>query len=183
MTTSSQAKSTATEATKTAQAAKAKAQASATRATRATKAEATAGTRQVRSQGRRIAKAAQAEAGAVARTPHRPLLFALGVVDRGVAVAKGAPGVVLSTPARVRTGVVSITKSTADLFVDAQRAYDDVADDGSRLLRSIRRQESTERALHLAERARRRGQQAVRDTEKAVEAGVDAVQDAAAKLG
>lgn len=178
-TTATHARKTADEATRTAKSAKAQATRTARKASDAN--ERTA--RRVQSQTRRVTATAQAEVKAVAATPHRPLLFALGVVDRTVAAVKSTPSIVLGTPARTRDGLISVATSAADLVVSAQRSYDEVADDGAQLVRAIRRQESTERAVRFAERAQRRGQLAVQDTEKAVSQGAQAVTEAAAKLG
>jgi len=178
-TTATHAKKTAAEATRTAKSAKAQAVRTTRKAGDAN--ERTA--RRVQGQTRRVTATVQAEAKAVASTPHRPLLFALGVVDRTVAAVKSTPGAVLSAPARARDGLVSVSTSYADLVVGVQRSYDEVADDGAQLVKAIRRQESTERAVRFAERAQRRGSLALKDTEKAVEQGAQAATEAAAKLG
>ncbi|HVM26961.1 MAG TPA: hypothetical protein VM433_04720 [Mycobacteriales bacterium] len=132
---------------------------------------------------RRVAAAAQAEVTAVARTPYRPALFALGLVDRAVAGVKEVPSLVVETPTRARQRVVSVFATAGDLAEKAQQGYTEVAKDGSALVRAIGRQDSTQRAQRMAERARKRGQGAVRDTEKAVEAGTEAAGEALAKLG
>lgn len=177
--TTTHAKKTASEATKTAKSAKNGTVRSTRNAADAN--ERTA--RRVQRQTRRVTATVQAEAKAVASTPHRPLLFALGVVDRTVAAVKSTPGAVLGAPARARDGLVSFSSSYADLVVGVQRSYDEVADDGAQLVKAIRRQESTERAVRFAERAQRRGSLALQDTEKAVEQGAHAVTEAAAKIG
>ena len=178
-TTATHARKAANEATRTVKSAKTQATRTARKASDAN--EHTA--RRLQSQTRRIAATAQAEVKAVAATPHRPLLFALGVVDRTVAAVKATPSAVLTAPSRARDGLVSVSTSAADLFVGAQRSYDEVADDGAQLVKAIRRQESTERAVRFAERAQRRGQLAVQDTEKAVSQVAQAAAEAAAKIG
>ena len=135
---------------------------------------------------RRVAGAAQAEVAAVAQQPTRPAYFALGLLDRTVATAKELPSTVTGTltgaPAALRTRVVSAAATVGDLAERAQTGYTEVAKDGESLVRAIARQDSTQRAQRLAERARRRGQFAVRDTEKAVEAGTEAATQALGKL-
>ncbi len=131
----------------------------------------------------RVVSAAQAEVTAVAKTPYRPALFALGLVDRAVAGVKEVPSIVLEAPTRTRQRVVSVFATAGDLAEKAQQEYTEVAQDGSALVRAIARQDSTQRAQRMAERARKRGQGAVRDTEKAVEAGTEAAGEALAKLG
>ena len=139
--------------------------------------------REVLSQGRRVTSAAQAEVAAVAKQPTRPLMFALGLVDRSIATAKTVPAAVKGAPGAVRGRVVGTVTTVGDLAERAQRGYTEVAKDGESLVAAVRRQDSTQRAQRLAERAARRGRSAVRDTELAVEAAGDAVTEAVSKLG
>lgn len=134
-------------------------------------------------QGRRVAGAAQAEVQAVAKQPTRPLMFALGVVDRTVEQVKELPAALRSAPFSLRDAVVDTAATAGDLAERAQRGYTDVAKDGESLVAAVRRQDSTQRALRLAERAQKRGSYALSDTEKAVEAVVDATAEAVSKLG
>ena len=132
---------------------------------------------------RRVIGAAQAEVAAVARTPYRPALFALGLLDRTVAGVKELPSSLVSAPTRTRDRVVSVFATAGDLAERAQQGYTEVAKDGEALVRSVRRLDSTQRAERYAERARKRGQGAVRDAEKAVEAAGEAAGEALSKLG
>jgi hypothetical protein len=173
------AKSTAGSAKETARNAKATARS----ATATPRAEARATERGVTSHTRRIAGAAQAEVSAVASQPTRPLFFALGLADRTVAGVRAVPSKVVDVPTRTRQRVVSAFASAGDLAERAQRGYTEVAVDGEKLVRAVRRQESTQEAVKYAERAQTRGQRAVTDTEKAVDAGTEAIIEAAKKLG
>lgn len=190
MSTSTQAKKTTDSAKSTGASAKATARSAAadtkrttTAATRRARSEAAATERGLAQHGKRVAAAAQAEVQAVAGQPQRPLLFALGVVDRTAAGVKALPSALLSTPSRARTRIVGVAATAGDLAEKAQRAYTDIAVDGENLLKSIRGQESTQRALQLAERAQRRGEAAVKDTEKALEVGSQAATEALGKIG
>lgn len=133
--------------------------------------------------GKRVAAAAQAEVQAVASQPQRPLLFALGVVDRTAAGVKALPQVLLGAPGQVRSRVVGVAATAGDLAEKAQQTYTEITKDGDGLLRSIRGQESTQRAVRLAERAQKRGEAALKDTEKALEAGTEAATEALGKIG
>ncbi|MFP5219411.1 MAG: hypothetical protein ACLGIG_06675 [Actinomycetes bacterium] len=132
---------------------------------------------------RRVLEAAQAEVAAVAQTPYRPALFALGLLDRTVAGAKELPTFVAETPVRVRQRVINVFSTAGDLAEKAQQEYTEVAKDGSALVRAIRRQDSTQRAERFAERAATRARRSVSDAEKAVEAGTEAAAQAVSKLG
>ncbi len=136
---------------------------------------------------RRVVEAAQAEVSAVASQPTRPLYFALGVVDRTTAGVRALPGAltgsVINTPARTRDRIVTVFATAGDLAEKAQRGYTDVTVDGQKLVRAIRRQESTQTAVKYADRAAVRASRSLQDAEKAVEAGVEAAGEAAGKLG
>lgn len=136
---------------------------------------------------RRVIGAAQAELSAVASQPTRPLLFSLGVVDRATAGVRALPGTlgstVLTAPARTRARIVDVFAGAGDLAERAQRRYTEVAADGEKLVRSVRRQESTQQAVKYAERAQDRAARSVQDVEKALEAGTDAAAEAVSKLG
>ena len=136
---------------------------------------------------RRVLNAAQAEVSAVAAQPTRPLMFTLGVVDRATAGVKALPGTlgstVISAPTRTRERLVDALATAGDLAERAQRGYTEVAKDGERLVRAIRRQESTQQAVKYADRAQSRAVRSLQDAEKAVEAGTEAAAEAVAKLG
>ncbi|HWH27756.1 MAG TPA: hypothetical protein VNU26_02135 [Mycobacteriales bacterium] len=132
---------------------------------------------------RRVIEAAQAEVTAVAETPYRPALFALGLLDRTVSGAKELPTYLAETPVRVRQRVIDVFATAGDLAEKAQQEYTEVAKDGSALVRAIRRQDSTQRAERFAERAATRSRRAVQDAEKALEAGTEAAGQALAKVG
>ncbi len=150
---------------------------------RRARATTTATTRDVVGHGKRVTGAAQAEVAAVAAQPTRPLMFTLGLVDRAVGTARELPGAVRTAPSALRTRVVGTVATAGDLAERAQRGYTEVARDGEELVASVKRQESTQRALRLADRARRRGRQAARDGEAAAEAAADATVEAVAKIG
>lgn len=133
--------------------------------------------------GKRVAGAAQAEVSAVASQPTRPLYFALGVADRTLATVREIPQRVLGTPAAARQRLVATVATAGDIAQKAQSEFTEVAKDGESLVASVRRQDSTQRAIRLVQRADRRGRSAVKDTEKAVAATVEAAADAASKLG
>lgn len=137
--------------------------------------------------GRRVVQAAQAEVSAIAHQPTRPLFFALGVADRTAAGLRSAPGTVsstvLETPRRTRQRLVNVIATAGDVAERTQRQYGEVAKDGEKLVRAVRRQDSTKEAVHYAERAGKRAQRAVMDAEKAVEAGAEAASEAVSKLG
>jgi len=136
---------------------------------------------------RRVVDAATAEISAVAAQPTRPLYFALGVADRTVAGVRELPGtmstVVLGAPARTRARIVDVFATAGDVAERAQRGYTEVAQDGQKLVKAVRRQESTQEAVKYAERAGTRTRRAVLDAEKAVEAGAEAATEAVNKLG
>ena len=136
---------------------------------------------------RRVLGAAQAEVSAVASQPTRPLLFALGVVDRATAGVRAVPSTLSSTvleaPTRTRSRIVDVFSTAGDLAEKAQRGYTEVAKDGEKLVRAVRRQESTQQAVKFADRAQTRASRSVQDAEKAVEAGTEAAAQALGKLG
>ena len=136
---------------------------------------------------RRVVGAFQAEVNAVASQPTRPLFFTLGVVDRATAGVRALPSTltssVVSTPARTRDRVVSVFSTAGDLAERAQRGYTEVAKDGEKLVAAVRRQDSTQRAVKLADRAQTRATSSVKDVEKAIEAGTEAAVEAVGKLG
>jgi hypothetical protein len=90
---------------------------------------------------------------------------------------------VVNVPVRTRSRIVDVFATAGDLAERAQRGYTEVAVDGEKLVRAVRRQESTQAAVKYAERAQTRGTRAVNDTEKAVEAGAEAAAEAVKKLG
>lgn len=190
MSTTTQAKSTATsargtanKAAGTARSAKNDVTTSANKATRTARRETKGAARGVTHHSKRVAAAAQTEAAAVARQPLRPLLFAVGVVDRTTAGVRALPGTVLQTPGLVRQRIVGAAATAGDVAERVQRGYSEVAEDGAELVKSIRGQESTQRAVRLAERAQSRGARAFQDTEKAIEVVAEAAQEAVAKIG
>ena len=83
--------------------------------------------------GRRVVGAAQAEVAAVARTPYRPALFALGLLDRTVAGVKELPSALTGAPTRTRERVVSVFATAGALAERAQQGYTEVAKDGEAL--------------------------------------------------
>lgn len=172
--------STAKSASSTAKTASDKAKSTTRRETRKTEQGVTTHTR-------RVVSAAQAEFSAVASQPTRPLLFALGVVDRATAGVRAVPSTlsttVVSVPARTRSRIVDVFATAGDVAEKAQRGYTEVAKDGAGLVRSIRRQDSTQRAVKFADRAQTRASRSVTDAEKAVEAGTEAAAEALSKLG
>jgi hypothetical protein len=175
-TTKSNAKATARSASKTATSASATAR----RETRRTERGVTAHTR-------RVLGAAQAELSAVASQPTRPLLFTLGVVDRATAGVRALPGTVggsvVTAPSRTRERLVDVFATAGDLAERAQRGYTEVTKDGEKLVRSVRRQESTQQAVKYVDRAQTRAARSVQDAEKALEAGSEAAAEAVSKLG
>lgn len=179
-TTTSNAKATATSAKKTATTAGRKASTTTKRETRRVEKGVTTHTR-------RVVGAFRAEANAVASQPTRPLLFTLGVVDRATAGVRALPSTltstVVSTPARTRGRIVDVFATAGDLAERAQRGYTEVAKDGEKLVRAVRRQDSTQRAVKLADRAQTRATRSVKDVEKAIEAGTEAAVQAVSKLG
>jgi hypothetical protein len=186
-TTAGNAKATARTASATARSATETAKRNTTKATRTTRREARATEQGVVTHGRRVVSAAQAELEAVASQPTRPLFFTLGVVDRAAAGVRALPGTLTSTvvsvPERTRGRIVEVFASAGDLAERAQRGYTDVAKDGEKLVRAVRRQDSTQAAVKYAERAQTRTSRAVSDAEKAVDAGTDAAVEAVKKLG
>lgn len=192
--TKSNAKATARSASSTAKNASSTAKSASTTAKTASRKAATTTRTQARKteQGvsthtRRVVSAAQAEISAVASQPTRPLFFALGVVDRTTAGVRAVPSTltnrVVSTPQRYRDRIVGLFATAGDLAERAQRGYTEVAVDGQQLVRSIRRQESTQAAVKYAERAQTRASRSLSDAEKAVEAGAEAATEAVSKLG
>ncbi len=137
----------------------------------------------VAAHSKRVVAAAQTEVQAVASQPRRPLLFAVGVLDRTASNVKALPQNLFSTPTKARERVIDLAASAGDLAEKAQHGYTEIAKDGESLIRKIRRQESTQAAVKYAERAQTRGERAIKDTEKAVEAGAHAVEDALTKIG
>jgi hypothetical protein len=178
-TTSTNAKATASSAKNTASNAKTTART----ASRPARREARRTEQGVAKHSRRVVAAAQAEVTAVAKTPYRPALFTLGLVDRTVAGVKELPTRLTDAPTRTRERVISVFATAGDLAERAQQGYTEIAKDGEAFVRSVRRQESTKRAERFADRARSRGRNAVRDAEKAVEAGTEAAAQAVSKLG
>lgn len=182
-TTKTQADKTATNAKATARSASDTAHTATRNASATTRRQARATEQGVVKHTRRVTGAAQREVQAVLAQPYRPALFALGVVDRFAGGVRALPQALASTPTRARAGVVGVAATAGDLAEQAQRGYTEVAKDGERLVRAIRRQESTQRAVTFAERAQSRTEKAVSDAGKAVEAGAEATQDALRQLG
>ncbi len=186
-TTAKSASTTAKTAADTAKSASATAQTATRQATATVRREADKAERGVTTHTRRVIEAAQAEVSAVAAKPTRPLFFALGVVDRTTAGVRAVPSTltnrVVSTPQRYRDGIVSVFATAGDLAERAQRGYTDVTRDGEKLVRAIRRQESTQAAVKYADRAQTRASRSLSDAEKAVEAGAEAATEAVNKLG
>lgn len=182
-TTKTNAHKTKTNAQATARSASATAHSASGKASSTTRRQARATEKGLVKHARRVTGAAQREVQAVLAQPTRPAFFALGVVDRVAGGVRALPQTLVSAPTRARAGVVDVAASAGDLAEQAQRGYTDIAKDGERLVRSIRRQESTQRAVTFAERAQGRTGKAVGDAEKAVEAGAEATQDAFSKLG
>ena len=185
--TKSNAKATTRSASTTARSAKSTAKSATNRASTTTRRETRKAEQGVVRHGRRVVEAAQAEVSAVASQPTRPLLFTLGVVDRTVAGVKALPGTVtssvVSVPVRTRGRIVEVFATAGDLAERAQRGYTEVAKDGEKFVRAVRRQESTKAAVSYADRAQTRASRSVSDAEKAVEAGTEAAVQAAKKLG
>lgn len=186
-TTAGTAKATARSASSTARSATNQAKRSTTKATNTTRRQARKTEQGVVKHTRRVVCAAQAEVSAVASQPTRPLFFTLGVVDRAVAGAKAFPGTLTSTvvnvPVRTRSAIVDAFATAGDLAENAQRGYTDIAKDGEKFARAVRRQDSTQAAVKYADRAQTRAGNAVKDVEKAVDSGAEAAVDAAGKLG
>lgn len=132
---------------------------------------------------KRISDAAQAEVKAVSNQPTRPLLFALGVVDRTVESFKDFPSNLRTTPDVVKGRIIDTFSTAGDVAERLQKEYTEVTKDGQSLYASVRKQDSTQRAVRLAERARTRGRRAVKDTEQALEAAGDAATEAVQKIG
>ncbi len=132
---------------------------------------------------KRVSGAAQAEVKAVSKQPTRPLFFALGIVDRYVESVKDLPNNLRTTPSAVKDRIVDTFATAGDVAERLQQNYTEVAKDGQSLVTSVRKQDSTQRAIRLAERARTRGRRAVKDTEHAVEAAGGAAAEAVQKLG
>lgn len=139
--------------------------------------------RQVVNEVKRVPGAAKAELKAVQEQPTRPLYFAVGVADRTVSTVRELPQRVLQTRTSVRQRVIHVAATAGDLAEKAQRDYTEVAKDGVSVVKAVRRQESTQRAERLAERARKRGSLAVKDAGQAVEAGVEAAKGAVSEIG
>ena len=185
--TKANAKTTARNASSNAKSATSSARTAARKVSATTRTEARRTEQGVSKHTRRVVSAAQAELSAVASKPTRPLFFALGVVDRTTAGVRAVPSMigtrVASTPQRYRDGIVSLFATAGDLAESAQRGYTDVTRDGEKLVRAIRRQESTQAAVKYAERAQDRASRSISDAEKAVEAGAHAATEAVSKLG
>jgi len=185
--TGASAKKTGTDAKTTVRSAAGTARTATRKATTTARRETQAAERGLVVQGRRVLNAAQAEVSAVANQPTRPLFFALGVADRTVAGFRAAPGTVgtavLEAPRRTRERLVDVVAGVGDLAERSQQQYTEVTKDGQKLVRAIRRQDSTQAAVNYAERAGKRAQSAVKDAEKAVESGVEAAGEAVNKLG
>ena len=179
-TTKSNAKATATSAKKTVKSASRKAS---TTTKRETRRAVTGSSKGVTTHTRRVLGAFQAEANAVASQPTRPLFFTLGVVDRATAGVRALPSTLISTPARTRNRVVSVAATAGDLAERAQRGYTEVAKDGEKLVAAVRRQDSTQRAVTMADRAQTRAASSVKAAEQAIEAGTEAAVEAVSKLG
>lgn len=186
-TTKSNAKTTARSASTTARSAKNTTKRTATNASTKTRREVRKTEQGVVRHGRRVVEAAQAEVSAVASQPTRPLFFTLGVVDRAASSVKALPGTltnsVVSAPVRTRGRIVNVFATAGDLAEKAQRGYTEVAKDGEKFVRAVRRQESTQKAVKYADRAQTRTSRAVQDAEKAVEFGTEAAGQAVSKLG
>ena len=186
-TTTTKAKSTKTNAKATARSASSTAKSAGSKASTTTRREARRTEQGVTTHTRRVIGAAQAEVSAVASQPTRPLLFTLGVVDRATAGVRSLPSTLGSTvvtaPSRTRGRIVDVFASAGDLAERAQRGYTEVAKDGEKLVRSVRRQESTQKAVKYADRAQTRAARSVQDAEKAIEAGTEAATEAVSKLG
>ncbi len=186
-TTKSNAKTTARSASTTARSAKNTTKRTANNASTKTRREARKTEQGVVRHGRRVVEAAQAEVSAVASQPTRPLFFTLGVVDRAASSVKALPGTlsntVVSAPVRTRGRIVNVFATAGDLAEKAQRGYTEVAKDGEKFVRAVRRQESTQKAVKYADRAQTRTSRAVQDAEKAVEFGTEAAGQAVSKLG
>lgn len=187
MSTTTQAKNTKSNAKATTRSATRTAKSATSTATRATRRETRRTEQGVTTHTRRVIGAAQAEVSAVASQPTRPLFFTLGVVDRATAGVRALPGTVgsavVTAPARTRSRIVDVFSTAGDLAERAQRGYTEVAKDGEKLVRAVRRQESTQKAVKYADRAQTRAARSVQDAEKALEAGTEAAAEAVGKLG
>ena len=179
-TTKNDAKATARSATRTAKTATSTASTTTRREARKTENGVTTHTR-------RVFGAAQAEVNAVASQPSRPLFFTLGVVDRATAGVRALPSTltdrIVTAPARTRGRIVDVFATAGDLAEKAQQGYTEVTKDGEKLVRAIRRQESTQEAVKYAERAQTRASRSLQDAEKAVGAGTEAAGEALSQLG
>ncbi len=182
-TTKNNAKATTGQAKATARSASATARSATNKATATTRRQARKTEAGVSKHTRRVVEAVQAEVNAVASQPTRPLMFTLGVVDRTAAGVRAVPSLVVGTPARTRARIVNVFATAGDLAENAQRGYTEVAKDGEKLVRAVRRQDSTQAAVKYADRAQTRTSRAVSDAEKAVESGVEAAGEAVQKLG
>jgi hypothetical protein len=179
MSTATQARTTKSNAKATARSASATAKSAGRTAKRTTRSTGTG----VTTHTRRVLGAFQAEANAVASQPTRPLFFTLGVVDRATAGVRALPSTLVSTPTRTRDRVVNVFATAGDLAERAQRGYTEVAKDGEKLVAAVRRQDSTQRAVKLADRAQTRAAGSVKAAEQALEAGTEAAVEAVSKLG
>ena len=187
MSTTTQAKNTKTNAKATARSASKTAKSATNKASTTTRRETRRTEQGVTTHTRRVIGAAQAEVSAVASQPTRPLFFTLGVVDRATATVRSLPTTVtssvLTVPARTRSRIVDVFASAGDLAEKAQQGYTEVAKDGEKLVRAVRRQESTQKAVKYADRAQTRATRSVQDAEKALDNGADAAAEAVSKLG
>ncbi len=182
-TTAGTAKATARSASSTARSATNQAKRSTTKATNTTRRQARKTEQGVVKHSRRVVGAAQAEVSAVASQPTRPLFFTLGVVDRATAGVRALPSTVVSAPTRTRGRIVDVFATAGDLAENAQRGYTDIAKDGEKFVRAVRRQDSTQATVKYADRAQTRASRSVQDAEKALEAGTEAAVEAVNKLG
>ncbi len=182
-TTKAKAKTTKNDAASTARSASKTAKTATRKASTTTRREARKTEQGVSTHTRRVFGAAQAELSAVASQPTRPLFFTLGVVDRATAGVRALPSTVVSVPTRTRGRIVDVFATAGDLAERAQRGYTDVTRDGEKLVRAVRRQDSTQSAVKFADRAQTRASRSVQDAEKAFEAGAEAAVEAVNKLG
>ena len=183
MSTATQARKTKTNAKATARSASKTAKSAGRKATTTTRRETRRTEKGVTTHTRRVVGAFQAEVSAVASQPTRPLFFTLGVVDRATAGVRALPSTLVSTPARTRDRVVSVVATAGDLAERAQRGYTEVAKDGEKLVAAVSRQDSTQRAVTMADRAQTRAASSVKAAEQAIEAGTEAAVEAVGKLG
>ena len=181
--TKTNAKATTGQAKATARSASATARSATNKATTTTRRQARKTEAGVSKHTRRVVEAVQAEVNAVASQPTRPLLFTLGIVDRTAAGVRAVPSIVVGSPARTRARIVNVFATAGDLAENAQRGYTEVAKDGEKLVRAVRRQDSTQAAVKYADRAQTRTSRSVQDAEKAIEAGAEAAGEAVSKLG